>query len=576
MLRKRIPLNGFVRSRSTTAVIQDSIQNSAKGSTQDSTKISIKDYNSIPGPSPLPVIGNLWRYFPVVGDYRMDALHLNAFKNQQQYGDLVRESIIGEHSILHVFDPADIRTVLKSIGRYPQRRSHRALMKYRLDRPSKYNSGGLFPENGLPWQTLRGKLQRLFMNARNMKQYVLPCNEITNELIDFVDHNLDDKLEIDDFQTALFRWSLENTAVLAMDLKLGALKHELSDELQLLIKSTHDTHAAVIETETGSDLWKVVRTKSYRKLETAQDNMYQILAGFFERKISNDQGIEHAKWLGRNSVFNQLLNESDLDEKDLFMTIMDLFLAGLDTTSFIGGFALYFLTQNPSAQSKLREEIGLLLDETDGQFNEKHLNSIPFLKACVKETMRLQPVSIGIGRVTDKELVLRGYRVPEGTMVILHNQVACRLATNFNEPDRFWPERWLAADKSGGLSGGLQSNDGLNDSNKNDAESMKNPGDEGLSGTIEENWLSESSESRSKGSMAQCPNQIDPFLVLPFGFGRRVCLGRAFSEMEIYVLLAKLIHNYEITYEHEKIGTLTRLINVPDKPMRFKFTKIQK
>ena len=45
--------------------------------------------------------------------------------------------------------------------------------------------------------------------------------------------------------------------------------------------------------------------------------------------------------------------------------------------------------------------------------------------------------------------------------------------------------------------------------------------------------------------------------------------------MEIYVLLAKLIYNYEITYDHEKIETLTRLINVPDKPMRFKFKKIQ-
>lgn len=555
MLQKRILLNGFARSSSTSA--------------------SIKDYNSIPGPNPLPVIGNLWRYFPVVGDYRMDALHLNAFKNQQKYGDLVRESIIGEHSILHVFDPADIRTVLKSIGRYPQRRSHRALLKYRLDRPSKYNSGGLFPENGLPWKTLRTKLQRLFMNAKNMKQYVVPCNEITNELIEFVDHNLDDKFEIDDFQTALFRWSLENTAVLAMDIKLGALKHELSDALQLLIKSTHDTHAAVIETETSSDLWKVVRTKSFRKLEAAQDNMYEILRGFFERKMSNNPEIEHAKWLGQHSVFNQLLNESELDEKDLFMTIMDLFLAGLDTTSFTGGFALYFLTQNQSAQSKLRKEIGRLLNETGGQFSEKHLSSIPFLKACVKETMRLQPVSIGIGRVTDQELVLRDYRVPKGTMVILHNQVACKLATNFSEPDKFLPERWLAAESP---SGGR-----LNDANRTNAELRKNPNsscDHGasLSGTIEENWLSDSSESRSKHSTAQCPNgnQVDPFLVLPFGFGRRVCLGRAFSEMEIYVLLAKLIYNYEITYDYEKIETLTRLINVPDKPMRFKFKKIQK
>lgn len=545
MLKKRLLLNGFVRNGSTSA--------------------PIKDYDSIPGPRPLPLIGNLWRYFPLIGDYRMDALHLNAFKNQAQHGDLVRELVIGDHSILHVFDPADIRTVLKSIGRHPQRRSHRALLKYRLDRTSKYNSGGLFPENGLPWKTLRTKLQRLFMNAKNMKQYVVPCDAITTELMHFIDRNLDEKCEIDDFQNPLFRWSLENTGVLAMDIRLGALKHRLSDQLELLIKSTHDTHAAVIETETSSDLWKLVRTKSYRKLETAQDNMYEILRDFFDKKMANDTKIEHAKWLGQSSVFCQLLNKSDLDEKDLFMTIMDLFLAGLDTTSFTSGFALYFLTQNPDAQKKVREEVERMLNETGGQFSEKHLNSIPFTKACVKETMRLQPVSIGIGRVTDQELLLRNHRVPVGTMVILHNQVACRLAKNFAEPDQFRPERWLPIETVGRASG----EEPVKNQNLSDNEAG------GLSGTIEENWLSDNADSKN-ASTGQCPNLIDPFLVLPFGFGPRVCLGRAFSEMEIYVLLAKLIYNYEITYDYEKIETLTRLINVPDRPMRFKFKKIER
>ena len=342
-----------------------------------------------------------------------------------------------------------------------------------------------------------------------------------------------------------------------MDLKLGSLKHNLTDELELLIKSTHDTHSAVIETETSSDLWKLFRTKSYRKLESAQDNMYKILKSYFDKKMSNDPSIEHAnyeaKTINQESIFNQMVNKSDLDKKDLFMTILDLFLAGLDTTSFASGFAVYFLTQNLEAQSKLREEISELLSKTNGQFNELFLNSIPYLKACVKETMRLQPVSIGIGRVTDQELVIRDYRIPKGTMVILHNQVACKLEKNFEEPNEFKPDRWL--------------------NSKGRVEESNN-----LTGTIEENWL----DDNFGNNLNKCPmvqqqtaNKIDPFLVLAFGFGRRVCLGRAFSEMEIYVLLAKLIYNYEITYDYGKIETLTRLINMPDKAMRFKFKKIQ-
>lgn len=225
--------------------LKSTLTKSTSTATLTKPSIDIKNYDQLPGPKPIFLIGNLWRYFPLIGDYSLDTLHLNAFKNQSKYGDLVRESIIGQHSILHVFDPQDIKKVLKSIGKYPQRRSHRALMKYRLDRPEKYNSGGLFPENGVHWITLRKKLQKLFMNGRNIRKYVGPCNEITNELIDLIDHSLDKKLEIEDFHTTLFRWSLENTSVLALDLRLGSLKHNLTDELKLLIKSTHDTHSAV-------------------------------------------------------------------------------------------------------------------------------------------------------------------------------------------------------------------------------------------------------------------------------------------------------------------------------------------
>lgn len=287
--------------------------------------------------------------------------------------------------------------------------------------------------------------------------------------------------------------------------------------------------------------------------------MYNILKKYYDKKINNDQDIEHAKFSkDQETIFTQMLNNSELDKKDLFMTIMDLFLAGLDTTSFTSGFAVYFLTQNQDAQIKLREEVSKLLKKTNGQFNEEFLNSTPYLKACVKETYRMQPVSIGIGRVTDQDLILKEHKVPSGTMVILHNQVACRLEKNFKNADKFVPERWL---ENGNIS------DKMND------EILGNELNN-LSGAVDENWLNENDQSKV------CPHnanssKIDPFLCLPFGFGKRVCLGRAFSEMEIYVLLAKLVYNYEINYDHQKIETITRLINVPNKPMRFKFKKIK-
>lgn len=48
-------------------------------------------------------------------------------------------------NIVWLFKPEDIETMFRCEGKYPQRRSHLALEKYRLDRKGVYNNGGLLP-----------------------------------------------------------------------------------------------------------------------------------------------------------------------------------------------------------------------------------------------------------------------------------------------------------------------------------------------------------------------------------------------------------------------------------------------
>lgn len=79
------------------------------------------------------------------GHYHFDRLQYNGFEKLKKYGPLVREKIVPNVNIVWLFRPEDIQTMYQCEGRYPHRRSHLALEKYRLDKPDLYNTGGLLP-----------------------------------------------------------------------------------------------------------------------------------------------------------------------------------------------------------------------------------------------------------------------------------------------------------------------------------------------------------------------------------------------------------------------------------------------
>lgn len=124
-----------------------------------------KKFEEIPGPVSLPIFGTLYQYLPflgkkriielftflklilkvLTGSYKFDKLHLNGFKKYQKYGPIVKEQIVPNVNIVWLFKPEDIEIMFRMEGKYPQRRSHLALEKYRLDKPNVYNTGGLLP-----------------------------------------------------------------------------------------------------------------------------------------------------------------------------------------------------------------------------------------------------------------------------------------------------------------------------------------------------------------------------------------------------------------------------------------------
>lgn len=80
---------------------------------------------------------------------------------------------------------------------------------------------------------------------------------------------------------------------------------------------------------------------------------------------------------------------------------------------------MYHLSQNPDKQDKLREEVHKYLPEKTSKLTPESLNTMPYMRAVLKEALRLSPVLAGNARQTGRDIVLNGYQVPEGVSVYI-------------------------------------------------------------------------------------------------------------------------------------------------------------
>lgn len=117
---------------------------------------------------------------------------------------------------------------------------------------------------------------------------------------------------------------------------------------------------------------------------------------------------------------------SDRELRDELMTLLG---AGHETTATALAWAFERLVRNPEAMARLVEDV----DSGDGSY----------LEATIKETLRVRPVILDVGRKLKADFELGGYSIPEDVMLVPAIAVVQRRPEIYPEPDRFRPERFL-------------------------------------------------------------------------------------------------------------------------------------
>ncbi|XP_037082197.1 methyl farnesoate epoxidase-like [Pollicipes pollicipes] len=180
-------------------------------------------------------------------------------------------------------------------------------------------------------------------------------------------------------------------------------------------------------------------------------------------------------------------------EQNLTIIGMDLFVAGMETTSTSLSWALLFMVLHPEVQSRVQREIDAVLGGRHPAYADRH--DMPYTAATLMEVARratVLPRSVSHRAVRDADLA--GYAIPKGTVLVMHLDAVHMDAAYWGDPHAFRPERFLQSD------GSLRRDERL----------------------------------------------------IPFGVGRRICLGETLARMEMFVLFTCLLQKYRMSVNREQ------------------------
>ncbi|KAG4071874.1 hypothetical protein HA402_006035 [Bradysia odoriphaga] len=201
----------------------------------------------------------------------------------------------------------------------------------------------------------------------------------------------------------------------------------------------------------------------------------------------------------------------------LTMIILDIFIAGSQTTAITLDLALRTMALYPKIQSRIQAELDAVYEEGQAP-SVLEKSKFSYIEATIMEVQRffhITPIT-GPRRVL-RETTLGGYKIPKNTTVLIHLRSVHMDKDHWGDPEVFRPERFLN-------------------------EKME---------IVNTEWL------------------------MPFGQGRRRCLGEQLARGCLFTFFAGILQRFEVRVcGDEKIDeTLLPGITLSPKPYQVVFSK---
>ncbi|KAL7397564.1 hypothetical protein ABVT39_024087 [Epinephelus coioides] len=135
--------------------------------------------------------------------------------------------------------------------------------------------------------------------------------------------------------------------------------------------------------------------------------------------------------------------DSTFDEENLIICVLDLFVAGSETTSTTLRWAFLYMAKYPEIQAKVQAEIDKVIGQSRQPSMEDRVN-LPYTDAVIHEVQRMgNIVPLSLPHATTRDIQLGGYTIPKGVTIIPNLTSVLFDKKEWKTPNTFNPGHFL-------------------------------------------------------------------------------------------------------------------------------------
>ncbi|CAL1290687.1 unnamed protein product [Larinioides sclopetarius] len=225
-----------------------------------------------------------------------------------------------------------------------------------------------------------------------------------------------------------------------------------------------------------------------KKLNLIRDDFLQMM---IDAEDANNNGADTICEKGSCKVNTEpRLEKKGLTHDEMLSQSVTFFIAGFDATTSLLSHVTYRLAMHQDYQEMVVEELKTALNNHNGEMCYDVLTEMKFLNAMIHECLRMCPAMVRHERRAEQDYLIQSRRVylKKGTIVSIPVYAMHHDPQWYPEPEVFKPERFY-------------------------------------------------------------PEELRPFArynYLPFGNGKRMCVGMRFVHMQVKLCIAKLLMKFQI------------------------------